>query len=217
MNGKISIRTLLYIFSFIFVSNTCFSQDTIVKITKDTLQAKILEVGLSEIRYKRFDNPEGPVFVISKSEIVLIRYENGSTDSFPSTQTTPPTATGIAASNNVSPKNEINQAPILSPEQLKMKGQKDATRHYDGYKGAGTGTLVTSLVSPVLGLIPAISCASTKPQSQNLNYPDPDLMTNYSYRSGYVARAKQIKQGRVWTNWGIGLGVNFILALALID
>lgn len=59
-----------------------FSQDTIVKVNKDTIQAKILEVGISEIKYKRFDNPEGPIFVIPKSDILLIRYVNGGTDNF---------------------------------------------------------------------------------------------------------------------------------------
>ncbi len=208
MPDKSTIRKLFLFLSFVFLSNYCNSQDTIVKINSDTIHAKILEVGISEVKYKRFDNQDGPIFVIAKSEISFIRYSNGGTDNF---TVNTPTSTDPAPA----PKIEFSNPNSLSAEELKIKGQKDATRHYDGYKGAGTGTLVTSLVSPLLGLIPAISCASTRPKPENLNYPDPQLMSNYSYKSGYESRAKKIKQGKVWTNWGIGLAVNLVFVLAL--
>jgi len=201
------IRKLYLFFLVLFISNECFSQDTIVKVNKDTIQAKILEVGISEIKYKRFDNPEGPIFVIPKSDILLIRYVNGGTDNF-----------NVEKDNSPIPASQIEfkNPEGLTAEELKLKGQKDATRHYDGYKGAGTGTLVTSLISPALGLIPAIACASTKPKPVNLNYPDPQLMNNYSYKAGYVTRAKKIKQGKAWTNWSIGFAVNIIIVFAVL-
>ena len=94
-----------------------------------------------------------------------------------------------------------------------MKGQKDATRYYVEYTGAGTGTLVTSLVSPLLGLVPAIACVATPPKQKNLNFPSAELLKNPDYHRGYDARAKKMKQGKVWTNWGVGLGVNLILVI----
>ncbi len=200
-------RKLYLFFLILFIYNECFSQDTIVKVNKDTIQAKILEVGISEIKYKRFDNLEGPIYVIAKSEISMIRYINGGTDNF---------NVDIEDSQLPSSQSEFKNPEGLTAEELKLKGHKDATRHYDGYKSAGTGTLVTSLVSPALGLIPAIACASTKPKPVNLNYPDPQLMSNYSYKAGYETRAKKMKQGKVWTNWSIGFAVNVVIVLALI-
>ncbi|KAA0992686.1 hypothetical protein [Dyadobacter aurulentus] len=64
---------------------------------------------------------------------------------------------------------------VAKPENLNIKGQIDAARHYKRYKGAATGTLITSLVSPFIGLIPAILCSSTYPKIENLGYPNEEL------------------------------------------
>lgn len=101
----------------------------------------------------------------------------------------------------------------MSPQDLNIKGEIDASKHYRKYKGAATGTLITSLVSPLLGLIPAIACSSTTPKLENLGYPDQQLFQKSDYYKGYTKKAKRIKSGKVWKNWGIGLGVNIALVL----
>ena len=98
---------------------------------------------------------------------------------------------------------------------LYRQGRKDATKNYDGYKTAGTGTFVVSLISPIVGLIPAIACSSTKPKDFNLGYTNPELMKNADYQKGYTQNAKKIKQGRVWRNWAIAFSINLVLAIAI--
>jgi hypothetical protein len=44
----------------------CFSQDVITTRSGESIQAKVLEVGQTEIKYKKFDNPEGSVYWILK-------------------------------------------------------------------------------------------------------------------------------------------------------
>ncbi|MCC9165590.1 hypothetical protein [Pontibacter harenae] len=83
------------------------------------------------------------------------------------------------------------------------------------YTGASTGTLVTSLVSPLIGLFPAIICSSAKPQESNLDYPSHEQMKDPDYRAGYTQRAKKIKSRKIWTNCGIGFGVNLIAVAVL--
>ena len=41
-----------------------------------------MEVTTSEIKYKKFDNLDGPTFSILKSEVLIIRYKNGTKDVF---------------------------------------------------------------------------------------------------------------------------------------
>jgi hypothetical protein len=106
--------------------------------------------------------------------------------------------------------------PNLSGAELYSLGQTDAKKYYKGYKGAGTGTLITSLVSPLLGLIPAIACSSTRPKEINLDYPNPNFMQNSDYYKGYTDKAKKIKKKKVWTNWWIGFGVNVVAAVVLV-
>ncbi len=100
-------------------------------------------------------------------------------------------------------------------ENLYVKGQFDAERYYAKYKPAGTGTLIASLVSPLIGLVPAISTSATPPQIDNLGYPDPNLIKQQEYYLGYTQKAKKIKQRKVWTNWGIGFGVNLAAILII--
>ena len=58
------------------------AQDVITKKNGDEIQAKITEVGQNEIKYKRFDNPDGPVYTIGKSDVFMVKYENGTKDVF---------------------------------------------------------------------------------------------------------------------------------------
>lgn len=61
------------------------AQDVITKKNGEDINAKIIEVGTTEVRYKQADNLNGPTFVLNKSEILMIRYENGSKEIFSNT------------------------------------------------------------------------------------------------------------------------------------
>ncbi|MEM8568523.1 MAG: hypothetical protein AAGF85_18835 [Bacteroidota bacterium] len=65
-----------------FVSFSLIGQDMIVKKNGDEIQAVVLEVLSSEIKYKKFDNKEGPTYTIGKKNVFMIRYENGTKDVF---------------------------------------------------------------------------------------------------------------------------------------
>lgn len=191
-------KLIFTVLTSIFTISICFSQDIITKKTSEDIQAKVLEVTTTEIKYKKFDNQNGPTFTILKSDVLMVRYENGTKDIF-----------------NEEKKNETVSTPTQSSGDLFIQGQTDASRYYKGYKGAGTGTLITSLVSPLVGLIPAIACSSTQPKEINLNYPNADLMKKSDYYNGYTQKSKKIKQGKVWTNFGIAFGVNLVAVLIL--
>lgn len=56
---------------------TCHAQDLITKRDGTDIKAKILEVSPDEIKYKNWDNLEGPTFIVYTSDILLVRYSNG--------------------------------------------------------------------------------------------------------------------------------------------
>lgn len=58
------------------------AEDIITLRTGEDIAAKILEVSTTEIKYKRMDNVEGPTFVVPVSEVLIVRYENGSNQVF---------------------------------------------------------------------------------------------------------------------------------------
>lgn len=75
------MKNLLF-FGFCFVHIFMNAQDTIYKRTGEIISAKVIEVNIKEISYKRSDLLEGPLFVINKNEIKKIKYLTGSVDSF---------------------------------------------------------------------------------------------------------------------------------------
>ena len=65
----------------ISVLNT-FAQDIILTKDGQKIEAKVEEVGIETIKYKKYNNQSGAAYLILKSDIVTIMYENGEFDVF---------------------------------------------------------------------------------------------------------------------------------------
>lgn len=73
----------IYITLFVLVLGGVFSvnaQDIITLKDGSTIQAKVLEIHPLEIRYKRFDNQNGPIIIIYATNVSSIKYPNGVVD-----------------------------------------------------------------------------------------------------------------------------------------
>lgn len=70
-------RAFLLVIFFSCTGLLAQAQDIIHLKNKEIIKGKVLEIGIDEIKYKEFSNLEGPVIVLLKSEVTLIRYENG--------------------------------------------------------------------------------------------------------------------------------------------
>lgn len=57
--------------------NTC---DNIILKSGEELSAKVVEITGSEIKYKKCDNLGGPIYIINKASVLLIKYPNGTKD-----------------------------------------------------------------------------------------------------------------------------------------
>lgn len=58
------------------------AQDIIIRKDGSEVQAKVLELNPDQVKYKRFDNLDGPVYTENKSRILKIKYANGTEDIF---------------------------------------------------------------------------------------------------------------------------------------
>lgn len=189
-------KIIFYTVITICTLTNSFSQDMITKKSSEDIKAKVIEVTTTEIKYKKFDDISGPLFTILKSDVLMIRYENGTKDIFNEVQNT------VTAN--------------VSSSDMAIKGEQDAITNYKGKSsGAGWTATTTILTSPVLGLIPAIACSSTEPSDENLNYKDSELMKNNEYNKAYRKQAHKTKKKKVWSNFGVGSGVWLLLILLL--
>ena len=53
------------------------AQDIIIKKNGEDIKATVTEVNPTNVRYKKFDNPDGPIYTIDRADIAVIRYANG--------------------------------------------------------------------------------------------------------------------------------------------
>ena len=75
-------KKFLFVLAFLTTAITLSGQDIITKKDGTDIQARILEITTSEVKYKKFSNIDGPIFTLPKSEILIVRYENGENEVF---------------------------------------------------------------------------------------------------------------------------------------
>ena len=95
-----------------------YAQDIIVTHESERIDAKVYEVSETEVRYKRSDNPDGPIFVMSTDKIATIVFENGSVQTFSSRKNN-----YNPINNNYNPIN-YNYNPMLVIDNSEAAPQK---------------------------------------------------------------------------------------------
>jgi hypothetical protein len=81
-------RVFILLLTVCYTSIMCYSQnsdkaDIIITKTAQKIEAKILEIGLNEVKYKKFNYQDGPTYTVTKCEIASINYKNGEVEVFP--------------------------------------------------------------------------------------------------------------------------------------
>ena len=89
------MKKLVLLITLSAITNIAFSQDNIVLRNGDEINAKISEVGESNIKYRKFNNQDGPIYTKSKDEIFYIKYANGEKEMFSKNVNNKPSNTTI--------------------------------------------------------------------------------------------------------------------------
>jgi len=83
---KNCIKKLILFFLFAFASNVIFAQDLIITKDAKKIEAKIMEINVNDIKYKLYDNLDGPTYTMLKQDISSVIYTNGTIELFEDTQ-----------------------------------------------------------------------------------------------------------------------------------
>ena len=81
LKNKVKKAFLLFA-TFCISAASVFAQDVITLKNGEDIEALVQEIGEVDVKYKKFDNPNGPNYTLKKAEIFMIRYANGSKDVF---------------------------------------------------------------------------------------------------------------------------------------
>lgn len=196
-NIQLSMKNLILLTFIMLFSAKLFAQDVIILKDGTEIKAKVLKVGISEIDFKKFENIDGPQYTMTKGQIFMIKYENGTKDVFNKVETT----------DNVE---DVNQ---MADTSLFTKGKNDANKNY--HTEGGGVTCLVSAIDPIIGLIPAIMYTSNPPTMEKLNYQNPTLIKNSNYYNGYVQRASKMQRSSVWAGWFFGTIIDVAVIVIL--
>jgi hypothetical protein len=67
---------------FVLLVASAFAQDTIVRTDSAKIVAKVLTIDNKTITYQRYSSPDGPTYVIYRTEVARIAYADGFTEKF---------------------------------------------------------------------------------------------------------------------------------------
>ena len=118
MSRRNNFRKVLFLACFAVFASVCMAQDIIVTKDSKRINAKVTEVNEDNIKYKNFDNPDGPVYTLSKANILTIVYQNGLVETFE------------AESSN----------PVMPAQTVSVQSQKAAATKTNNMAGSGTNT-----------------------------------------------------------------------------
>ncbi|MET4076657.1 hypothetical protein [Hymenobacter sp. UYCo722] len=124
------MRPFLLLLLFILLSPLAHAQDLLTKRNGDEVAVKVVEITPTEVKYRRTDNPDGPLISLWRTDVFMIRYANGTKEVL----TTPPVAASAgvpmsAAARTAFPTNVptvSNQSPddAILDEPIRLDGPR---------------------------------------------------------------------------------------------
>lgn len=128
--------------------------DVIILKTGEEIQAKVLEVGQTEVKYKNCDNLSGPIFSKNKSEIFMIKYPNGTRTVMEESKSNLSNVTVNV--NTSSSSNPTNKSLVITVVLWFFLGLLGFHRFYLGHIGMGILYLLTGGLCGIGWLIDGI-------------------------------------------------------------
>jgi hypothetical protein len=115
-NGlKISMILLLIVVVFLGTRNSLVAQDIIILKNGDEIKSLVTEIGTDLIKYRKFENLNGPIYTLEKDRVFMIKYENGTKDVF---------NTSVETTRETNLKKEPQITSFSSLEPLRSNGMK---------------------------------------------------------------------------------------------
>ena len=84
------MKKIIVIFIGILVVISGFSQDIIYKTDGTEIKAKVFEITTEAVKFKNYNQQEGPLRNISLTEVFMIIYEDGTKEVLKKQTATPP-------------------------------------------------------------------------------------------------------------------------------
>ncbi len=141
---KIFLHKTGLILLLVFVALAAQAQDYIYMKDGSEYRAKVQEITPTEIKFKKFDQPDGPLRTVKKDDVLSIRYQDGTEEVFTKVQEQPKQEIKETETQYVYSYEAVEEEP--EDEKPKTKFQLNGHDKYvslgagfgNSYGGAGT-------------------------------------------------------------------------------
>jgi hypothetical protein len=111
---KVFLVVLLIFAGTMFRAN---AQDVITKLDGSEIRSKVVEIDPAYVKYKLYDNQDGPTYVVPKTELFRITYAGGRVELFnTATTATPPVTAGTPVTGYQPPQSPVQTVPPQQPQ-----------------------------------------------------------------------------------------------------
>ncbi|MBO0358386.1 hypothetical protein J0X19_10555 [Hymenobacter sp. BT186] len=113
------IRAIVTLLTLLLLGLSARAQDVLTKTNGEELNVKVLEITPFDVRYKRTDNPDGPLITIRRADVFMVRYANGTKEML---GPVPPPREAMASSATTGPTVPGDEAPAF--EEIHLNGPR---------------------------------------------------------------------------------------------
>lgn len=136
--------TVLTLLMGLLTMLTTQAQDNIVFKNGSEIQAKVLELSPGQIKYRRQDNPEGPIYTTGTADVLFIKYANGTKDVLGSAGNATPSRNRLVAPTPLVGTAPSQAAPTL--DGLRYHSRLFSRGFVDGNDQPLSGSAVRSIL-----------------------------------------------------------------------
>lgn len=222
-NGSMN-KYFLFIVVFFASLVTISAQDVIVKKDGSTILSKVIEIGATEIKYKKWNNQNGPMYTIEKKDVQAINYENGEKEVFSVDEIAQPRkeidynslmVEGIAANNKLQ-----KEKLLASAESWRKVG--DIWGWVCSIGGVGGGLLLSSngggesalwicmgagLASGLIGGIICDAIAKNKEKAANSISAVPLIKKDFHIGNSNLSAGLDLMNNKITNDKALGIGL----------
>lgn len=149
INQLIKMKKIIVLLTLLFTTMTLFAQDIITKRDGEEIQAKVLNINDKEINYIKWTNLNGPTYTISKSEVFMIKYENGEKDVFEQEHISRQAKAQAESTYQIDTTKDL--ATQMSKNNIDFLKRQDLLKRAKRCKGWGAGLSITIFTGGLVG------------------------------------------------------------------
>jgi len=185
---------------FLSITST-FAQDIIILKNGNDIQAIVQEIGEDYVKYKKYDNVNGPNYTLKKTEIFMIRYANGSKDVFADNTGSVVSVASIPVTTQQSVESK-EETQSGDPQNACYQGRMDA----ENYHGKGGAHFALGVLFGPFAMIGTAVSNPTPERGMNtyVMSKNKELFSDPTYINCYKKKAKGRligMEGAGWASW----------------